>query len=390
MGNELTLAEVCDEIVDCVNRTAPEDLDGEYFAVGTPAMRGNVVNLSEARTITKETFVKWTRRLVPEPGDLLLAREAPVGPVIRIPEGGRYAAGQRTTHLRANPNVVHPRYLYYLLISPAVQLRIQAGAMGSTVPHLRVADVKSLRLPALPPLPTQHAIAEVLGAFDDKIAANEQVVIAGEDLMRSLVAVVATSVPVRELATHVTKSVDPTDFDKVVHFSLPAYDSEQDPVIEPGAAIKSNKFLIEQPCVLFSKLNPRFPRIWDVGNLPDLPPVASTEFIVLVPRSVSRSALWAALAQPEVSTTLVSYAVGTSGSHQRIRPAELLELAIRDVRDLPSSSRSLLDSAGSQVDATRRQSRALADARDELLPLLLSGRVSIGDLENVAASSIRS
>ncbi len=103
MGNELTLAEVCDEIVDCVNRTAPEDLDGEYFAVGTPAMRGNVVNLSEARTITKETFVKWTRRLVPEPGDLLLAREAPVGPVIRIPEGGRYAAGQRTTHLRANP-----------------------------------------------------------------------------------------------------------------------------------------------------------------------------------------------------------------------------------------------------------------------------------------------
>lgn len=60
--------------------------------------------------------------------------------------------------------------------------------------------------------------------------------------MRSLVAVVVTSVPVRELATHVTKSVDPTDFDKVVHFSLPAYDSEQDPVIEPGMRSRVTSF----------------------------------------------------------------------------------------------------------------------------------------------------
>jgi len=145
-------------------------------------MRRNTIDLSKARRLSEETFATWTRRLVPEAGDLLFAREAPVGPVVRIPEGGNIAAGQRTTHLRADPNVVDARFLYYLMISPVVQSRIAARVMGSTVGHLRVADVKSLQLPPLPSLPLQIAVSAVLGSLDDKIAANGQLALALEDL----------------------------------------------------------------------------------------------------------------------------------------------------------------------------------------------------------------
>ena len=172
MHSVVTLSDVCEEVVDCVNRTAPETEGGSFFAVGTPAMRGNMIDLSQARRISAETFAKWTRRLVPCDGDLLLAREAPVGPVVRIPPGGKIAAGQRTMHLRANPKIVHPRYLFYLLISPDVQSRLMTLAMGSTVPHLRVADIRSFTLPTLPSMGAQAAVQEVLGALDDKIAVN--------------------------------------------------------------------------------------------------------------------------------------------------------------------------------------------------------------------------
>lgn len=171
----MTLGEACTHIVDCEHKTSPIDETGEYFAVGTPAMRGNVIDYAEARRISKETFVAWTRRLTPKFGDLLFAREAPVGPIVSIPRAENVAPGQRTVLLRPNGNVVDSTYLYYLLSSPLEQARIASTASGSTVAHLNVADVRSFELPRLPSLAEQRAIAEVLGALDDKIAANARV-----------------------------------------------------------------------------------------------------------------------------------------------------------------------------------------------------------------------
>ena len=179
-----TLENLCLEIVDCEHKTAPIDETGSHFAVGTPAMRGNVINFGEARRISEGTFKAWTRRLTPRSGDLLFAREAPVGPVVRIPDTENVAPGQRTVLMRPDPRKVDSRFLYYLLSSRPVQGRLQDLAAGSTVAHLNVADVRSFALD-VPDLPTQTAIADVLGALDDKIAANERVVQLSEGLVRT-------------------------------------------------------------------------------------------------------------------------------------------------------------------------------------------------------------
>lgn len=167
----MRLDQACLSIVDCEHKTAPLDDLGEYFAVGTPAMRDHKINYAEARRISRETFEMWTRRLRPAAGDLLLAREAPVGPVVLLPDAANVAPGQRTVLLRPNPAVSDSRYLYYALSAPSSQAALQVKAEGSTVHHLNVPDIRSFDL-ALPPLPEQQAIAEVLGALDDKIAAN--------------------------------------------------------------------------------------------------------------------------------------------------------------------------------------------------------------------------
>ncbi|TFB66166.1 restriction endonuclease subunit S [Cryobacterium sp. Hz9] len=141
--------------------------------VGTPAMRGNVINYEEARRVNAETFSIWTERLLPEGGDLLLAREAPVGPIVVVPGGGNVAAGQRTTLLRPDPTKTDGTFLRHYLASEETQARLLSLAHGSTTPHLRVADVRNFPV-ELPSLSEQQAIAEVLGAFDDKIVANSR------------------------------------------------------------------------------------------------------------------------------------------------------------------------------------------------------------------------
>jgi hypothetical protein len=167
--------------------------------------------------------------------------------------------------------------------------------------------------------------------------------------------------------------------DAVAHFSLPAFDDGAKPRLVAAGSVKSAKFLLSAPCVLFAKLNPRIPRIWDVVSLPPHMALASTEFVVLRPIGVDTSALWSALRQPDVVATLRQRAAGTSGSHQRVQPRDLLEVRVRDVRRLAPAAARTITGLGGLCHARRAESVRLSAFRDALLPLLTSGEVRVRD-----------
>ena len=48
------------------------------------------------------------------------------------------------------------------------------------------------------------------------------------------------------------------------HYSIPAYDNSELPELQKGSDILSNKYIISDCTILFSKLNPRIKRIWNV------------------------------------------------------------------------------------------------------------------------------
>lgn len=172
---ELRIDEVCSSVVDCEHKTVPKDVHGSSWAVGTPAMNDGQIDFSRAKRISDETYDLWTRRAIPVEGDLILAREAPVGLVVLVPASPRVALGQRTVLLRPRPDVIDSRYLHFLLMSSEMQHRMHSKSEGSTVRHLNVEDVRALPLPPLPPLAEQRAIAGVLGALDDKIESNRRI-----------------------------------------------------------------------------------------------------------------------------------------------------------------------------------------------------------------------
>ncbi|WP_072805132.1 restriction endonuclease subunit S [Rhodococcoides yunnanense] len=148
-------------------------------------MRTGYIDYKGARRISAATFEQWTRRLRPEYGDLLLAREAPVGPIIQIPMSENIAPGQRTVLLRPDRGQITSTYLYYLLRSPDQQTRLLQKSGGSTVAHLNVADVRGFGLPTIPDLATQERICSVLRAIDQKIACNSEI-IANSDMLSAL------------------------------------------------------------------------------------------------------------------------------------------------------------------------------------------------------------
>jgi len=168
-----TLGQVCEAMIDCEHKSAPILVGGGFWAVGTAAMRAGRIDYSTARPISAETFALWTRRLRPRFGDLLLAREAPVGPIVRIPREENVAPGQRTVLIRPEQGV-DPGFMFALLSSKPIQARLQERAEGSTVAHLNVSEIRDLALPALPTLDQQRDIATTLAGLNDKIESNRR------------------------------------------------------------------------------------------------------------------------------------------------------------------------------------------------------------------------
>ena len=164
----------------------------------------------------------------------------------------------------------------------------------------------------------------------------------------------------------------------VSHYSLPAFDIGQMPSVERGATIKSSKFLISSPSVLLSKLNPRFPRVWNVPT-PSANSVASTEFLVLEPLALPTSAIWAALSSSHTVAYLRERAAGTSTSHQRVRPDEAMQLPMPGPDTFTPQLLELLSTLGALAVTTRRQSQTLAELRDTLLPALMDGTIRVKD-----------
>lgn len=165
----LTLGSIAEAIVDCEHRTAP-DGGGYALLVGTRAMKNGRIVVDACKPISEETFENWTRRMRPQEGDLILAREAPVGQVVRVPNGTRYCLGQRTVLIRPKASVVEPRFLHYWLLGPGAQHAMTSVAAGATVPHLNVSDIRGLDVSDLPrDRGFQHFAAETLGSIDDLI-----------------------------------------------------------------------------------------------------------------------------------------------------------------------------------------------------------------------------
>jgi type I restriction enzyme S subunit len=170
---------------------------------------GGGLNLDAARTYSGP--VKPSQRLAP--GDLFIALTdltqdgRVLGSPARLPQAERREC--IVTHHVARVELLDGesldcRFLYYALQTQAFRNYVRGVATGTTVRAVSPRDAEQFAL-ALPPLPKQHHIAEVLGALDDKIEANRHLTTHCDSAWRTLLETVTDGkvVPLAELADFV-------------------------------------------------------------------------------------------------------------------------------------------------------------------------------------------
>ena len=403
-----TIEEVTETLIDYRGKTPPKTDCGVKLITAKIIKDGFVQN-NNLEYISEKTYETWMRRGVPKQWDILITTEAPLGEVAQLRTTEKIALAQRVILLRGNPQIIDQQYYFQALKSSFVQAGLQMRATGTTVAGIKQSELRQVKIPCYP-LPTQRKIAAALSAYDDLIENNTRRIKILEEMASTIyrewfvefrfpghegVEMVESElglipqgwkvVKISDIVDLSRKGIIPSKFPQEIfaHFSIPAFDNGCMPAFDSGNTIKSNKYLVTENCVLVSKLNPNIPRVWFPFLDSIHHAVASTEFLILTPNPpVDCVFLFNLCRSTEFSGKLAVRALGTSRSHQRVSPTDFLSLLVL----IPTKS--LLNAFHERVspmihicNTLRLKNTNLRQARDLLLPRLISGKIDVSELD---------
>jgi type I restriction enzyme, S subunit len=270
----------------------------------------------------------------------------------------------------------------YLLLS---QIDFKGYNSGSAQPSLNRNYIKHIEV-AVPPVPEQRRIAGVLGAFDDLIDTNRKLAGKLEEFSFAYCGQCAEDAPVvpfEDLATRVVDRAAPGSWeDSTTYLGLEHFGLDGVGLIGRGtvAGIQSTSLRFEPGDVLYGKLRPYFRKV----ARPGFSGVCSSEIWVLRPREGHSGAPLHAVAQSPVFSAIAM--AGNSGTKMpRAGWDHIAKMMVPDLRGVLTSLRvEALDDLWTAACGLRAESANLATHRDELLPLLMSGKVRVSELEGVA------
>lgn len=293
--------------------------------------------------------------------------------------------------ISAIPEKADSKFLYYFLTQDQITNNLQqiAEHSTSTYPSIRPEHIENLEI-SLPPLPEQQAIASVLSAFDDKIELlreqNKILEELGQTIFKEWFGKyrVDDELPdgwrvgkLGEVVDHIKNNIIPSKEPNKLfsHYSIPSFDNGKKSVLELGEIILSNKYQVVNNSFLVSKLNPSTPRIWTVFDS-EKNAICSTEFQVFKPKDKKYFAICHCFLNSQIFTDELSQkAHGTSSSHQRVKPQDILDLdfIIPNEKEILSFHEKVLPFL-EKIKDNSKQIQSLARSRDELLPRLMWGQ----------------
>lgn len=378
--------------------TTPSSLGGRFVDKGINYIKSEAVGYDGR--LDKSTFVcidegmhQKLKRSQLEKDDILFSMAGIfLGKNALVPEDVLPAnTNQALAIIRLDQNKANPKFIHYYLRQRSVIDYVNNMSGQSAQPNINFEEIKSINI-LLPELKEQIQIASILSSLDDKIdllhRQNKTLEQLAETLFRQwFVEEVKNEWKMgktSDFTIHHKESIHPQRNQAVeyFHYSIPAFDSNKNPIKELGKEIQSNKYTVPKYCILFSKLNPhKDKRIWLLqGEVVDNS-ICSTEFQVVLPKERKfLFFLYGWLSYNENYNEIASGIGGTSGSHQRIDSSSIFSFKCPIVQPTHIDNyNKIAESIFQKQLINQNQIRTLTQLRDSLLPKLMSGEVRVAE-----------
>ena len=130
------------------------------------------VNLTNIKYISFDDMPKWTKRVTPVKNDIIFSYEATLHRYAKIPANFIGCLGRRMALIRVDTSKASVNFLLYYFQSPRWRHEVEKNIYtGATVDRIPLTNVPKFNV-NLPPLPTQRKIAKILSNYDDLIENN--------------------------------------------------------------------------------------------------------------------------------------------------------------------------------------------------------------------------
>ncbi|ADH68490.1 restriction endonuclease subunit S [Nocardiopsis dassonvillei] len=374
----------------------------DYVTQGIPSVMpqnigDNVIKEEGIARIAPEDAFRLEKYLL-APGDIVYSRRGDIEKRALVRETQRgWLCG--TGCLRVRPGVgANSEFISYYLGHPSVREWIVKHAVGATMPNLNTKILSSLPV-SVPPLNEQVSIASTLGALDNKITVNKQIVSTYESLLATefeqLIRIEAGAEQDIALANEFVefnpkyqKPSDPTSR----HVNMAALPTSSARVHTwdfrkptPGTRFQNGDTLLARitPCLENGKT--AFVDFMDDNETG----IGSTEFIVMrslpgVPQHFS----YLLARNKRFREHAISNMIGTSG-RQRCPADRLPGFSMKrpDPTELERIGKDS-DVAFAHMRSLDSEAYILAELRDTLLPKLISGELRVKDAEKRVSDAV--
>lgn len=397
-------------------------LSGDYYAEEGKYVRLTLGNFNYPgggfKENTSKSDIYFVGPIKPEfilnEGDIITPLTEQVsgllGETATIPEGGKYIQSGDVGLVIPDETKLDKRFAYYLIASPIVKKQLDAAAQQTKIRHTSPDAIKACEAWIPEDISVQASIGRLLDSINTKIANNNAIcsnleamakllydywfvqfdfpdengkpykssggkMVWNDELKREIPAGWEVKC-ISDIGTLDQNSVWPNNDMVYSHYSIPAFDDSHMPVREEGSVIESNKYIIPENCVLVSKLNPQFKRIWLIIK-PQENAICSTEFLPIKAGNIGINYLYEVVNSDAFSVHLSQKASSSTGSRKRIDPENCMAFQFASDNRIAKLYNSTVASLIEQANQIPLENQQLASLRDFLLPVLMNGQVKV-------------
>lgn len=380
----------------------------ELVAIGVPFLKSKEiiekVNGQENTSllyISEQRFQEISQQTGSiEAGDVLLTSRGTLGIpyVVKSSDRFHFADGNLTWFRRFNG--LDSRYLRFFFMSPMGKAELNKCVIGSSQQAYTISDLKQIKI-ALPGLPTQQRIADILSAYDELIEKSQRRIKILESMARSLYRewFVHFRFPGHENVSHIASPLGEIPMGwEVKKLGRLAEEmrrnirkgglKEEQPYVglehiprrslaldawEKTNELGSNKLAFKKGEILFGKIRPYFHKV----SIAPFDGLCSADTIVIRARQPEYYAIVASCVS---SDEFVAHATATSNGSKMPRANwHVLEEypVVIPTLEIARQFSAVIEPSIRQMQALVFQTINLRRTRDLLLPRLLSGQINV-------------
>lgn len=401
------LQDLCISISDGDHQAPPKSNSGIPFITISNITSMNQLDLSSSMFVPRWYYEKLDFKRKAQKNDILYSVVGSFGIPVFMKNSIEFIFQRHIALLRPNIEKIVPQYLYYVMLDRAFYMMADSLAIGAAQRTITLSSLRNIEI-TIPEVEQQQNIVDILSAYDDLIENNQKQIKLLEEAAQRLykewfidlrfpghenVEIIdgipeGWSIrPFNEVFSYVRgksyKSSELSESEGVLLVNLKNINAfggyKRNAEKRYLGTYKADQNLDAGDIVMgVTDMTQERRLVGHVAIVPDLGEsmTFSMDLIKLIPKSITRGYLYSAMRFGRYSEQISLFANGVNVLH--LKPEAIMNMIMMvPGKDILERYESLFESYRKKIELLEMQSNYLTEARDRLLPKLMSGEIEV-------------